>query len=146
MTMSAFLYRGAPALPVTAVISDSAMSYSHLGPALAGVNQILPFAGFGLGPYGPDFFSGKKPILDFSFGTEAVEGGCVQVLLDLGGGGLPVIWRQWYIAGGAAGAAGSLILTVEHGIVVPSWQLQISYINLAAGIVDIEFFFSLRAV
>jgi hypothetical protein len=145
MTVNAFLMRGAPAIPVNAVVADGTMSFSHLGPALGGLNQILPFGGLGMGPFGPDYFSGKKPVLDFSAGTEAVEGGCIQVSLDLGGDGFPILWRQWYLAGGAAGAAGSLILTVEHGIVVPSWQMQISFISFAAGIVDVVFFISLRA-
>lgn len=145
MTVNAFLFRGAPAIPVTAVVSDSAMSYSQRSAALAGLNQILPF-GWGVGPYGTDFFSGKKPIFDFAAGTEGVEGGCLQVLLDLGGSGLPVLWRQWYIAGGAAGAAGSLVLTVEHGIVVPSWQLQVNYINLAPMGTIVDVFLSLRAM
>lgn len=144
MTVSAFLMRGGPALPVNAVVADGAMSYSQRSPALAGVNRILPY-GWTLGPFGGDFFSGKKPVLDFAAGTEGVEGGCIQVSLDLGGSGLPVLWRQWYIAGGAAGAAGSLVLTVEHGIVVPSWQLQISYVNFAAMGTIVDVFLSLRA-
>jgi len=144
MTMSAFLMRGAPALPVNAVVADGTMSYSQRSATLAGANPILPF-GWGLGPFGGDFFVGKKPLLTFAIGTEGVEGGCLQVQLDLGGSGFPVLWRQWYIAGGAAGAAGSLVLTVEHGIIVPSWQLQLFYINLAPMGTIVDVFISLRA-
>ena len=143
MTTNASLMNGGPALPITSVVSDSTMAYSGVGAALAGVNQLLPYHGIsGLGPFGADWFSGKKPLLTFTIGTLGVEGGCFQVLFDLAGSGAPTLWRQWFIGGGSGAA---LVFTTEQGVILPSWQIQLSYVNLAAAFRDVNLFVSLRA-
>lgn len=127
---------GYPVVPRSDVAADSLfvccdMADAPLAFAANEIRQILPY-GLVAGFVTAGLLVQKKPLFTFVAAYTGLPGCCLRVEINPSGTQW-FMFREWNVPGGGGAAAGDDAHTVEHGVIIPSWQLRVVITDISGG-------------